>query len=137
MCPAGTAPDPRQVVVPLIAIGLQIPGVAFQELFCMAAALGRGIAIQDDRRKSILTTPEQPHERLGLGSAPFLIQYLDSCLICHCKVPFQQFAVKVIIHWLKIVLRTEDFFNFPGSASCQYRLIWARQPQRMTPFSLL
>ena len=28
-------------------------------------------------------------------------------------------------------------FDFPGSASCQYRLIWARQPQRMTSFSLL
>ena len=48
----------------------------------MAGAPGWGIAIQDDRRKSILTTPEQPHERLGLGSTPFLIQYLNSVSSC-------------------------------------------------------
>lgn len=30
-----------------------------------------------------------------------------------------------------------DFLDSPGSASCQYRLIYARQPQRMIPFSLL
>lgn len=70
----------------------------------MAAAPGRGIAIQDDRRKSIFTASEQPHERLGLGSTTFLVQYLNPGFICHCKAAFQQLTVEVIIHWLEIVL---------------------------------
>ena len=96
----GTASDPREVVVALIAIYFQISVVAFQKLLCMAAAPGRGIAIQDDCRKPVLTGAEQPHEWPGFGSALFLIQHLDSCFICHCKLTFQQFQVKVIIHLL-------------------------------------
>ena len=62
MCPTGAAPDPRQTVITLIAVRFQISAVAFQKLLCMAAAPGRGIAIQDDLRKSVLTASEQPHE---------------------------------------------------------------------------
>jgi len=62
MGPAGTALDPWQTVVPLITVGFQIPAVAFQEFLCLAAAPGRGITIQDECRKSILTASEQPHK---------------------------------------------------------------------------
>lgn len=62
MCSAGTALDPGQTVVPLITVGFQIPAVAFHEFLCMAAAPGRGITIQDERRKPILTASEQPHK---------------------------------------------------------------------------
>ena len=81
MCPAGAAPNPRQIVITLIAVSFQISAVAFQKLSCVAAAPGRGIAIQDNLRKSILTTSEQPHERLGLSPAAFLFQHLDPSLI--------------------------------------------------------
>ena len=117
MCPAGAAPDPWQIVIALIAVRFQISAVAFQKLFCMAAASGRRITIQDDHRKSILTASEQPHERLGLCSAAFLIQHLDSSLICHCKTAFHQLPMKVIIHRLKIVLRTVDDPVGKGSAA--------------------
>lgn len=36
-----------------------------------------------------------------------------------------------------LVLLSGDFRFFAGNASYQYRLIWARQPQRITFFSLL
>ena len=108
MCPAGAAPDPRQIVITLIAVRFQISAVSFQKLLCMAAAPGRGIGIQDDLRKTILATSEQPHERLGLCLTAFLFQHLDSRLICHCKTALQQLPMKVIIHWLEIVLRTVD-----------------------------
>ena len=56
--------------------------------------------------RSIHGTVEQPHERLCLDPPPFLIQYLDPCLIRHCKLTFQQLPVEVIIHWLQIFLGT-------------------------------
>ena len=56
------ASDPWKIVVSLISIRFQVSAVAFQELPCVTAAPGRGIAIQDDRRKSILAASEQPHE---------------------------------------------------------------------------
>ena len=71
MCPTGTASDPRQIVIPLIAVRFQISSVAFQKLLCMAAAPGPGIAIQeDDFRKPVLTASEQPHERLVWALRP-------------------------------------------------------------------
>ena len=48
--------------VSLISIRFQVSAVAFQELPRMAAAPGRRIAIQDDRRKPVLAASEQPHE---------------------------------------------------------------------------
>ena len=117
MRPAGAAPDSRQIVIALIAVRFQISAVAFQKLFCMAAAPGRRIAIQDDRRKSILAASEQPHERLDLCSAAFLIQHLDPSLICHCKTAFQQLPVEVIMHRLKIDLRTVEDPAGKGSAA--------------------
>lgn len=47
MRPAGAAPDPQKVVVTLVGVVFQISVVSFLELSCMAAAPGRGIAIQD------------------------------------------------------------------------------------------
>lgn len=58
MRPAGAAPDPRQMVITLIAVSFQISAVSVQKLLCMAAVPSRGIAIQDDLRKTILTTSE-------------------------------------------------------------------------------
>ena len=66
MCPTGAAPDPRQTVITLIAVRFQISAVAFQKLLCMAAAPGRGIAIQDDLRKSVLTASEQRKRKILL-----------------------------------------------------------------------
>ncbi len=45
---------------------------------------------------------------IGSGLSAFFVQYLDPGLICHCITTFQQFPVKVIIHWLEIVLRAVD-----------------------------
>ena len=62
MRPTGAASDPWKIIVSLISIRFQVSAVAFQKLFCVAATPGRGIAIQDDRRKPVLTASEQPHE---------------------------------------------------------------------------
>ena len=61
---------------------------------------------QDECWEHILTTVKKPHERLCLGPPPFLIQYLDPCLVCHCKFTFQQLSVKVIIYLLEIFPKT-------------------------------
>ena len=108
MRPTSAASDPWEIVVFLVSICFQVSAVAFQKLPRMAAVPGRGIAIQDDRRKPVLAASEQPHKWLSLGSAPFLVQYLNPGFICHCKASFQQLTVKVIIHWLEIVLWTVD-----------------------------
>ena len=62
MRPTRAASDPWEIVVSLISIRFQVSAVAFQKLPRMAAAPGRGIAIQDDRRKPVLAASEQPHE---------------------------------------------------------------------------
>ena len=62
MGPATAAPDIFQVVITLISICFQVSAVAFQKLSRMAAAPGRGIALQDDRRKPVLAASEQPYE---------------------------------------------------------------------------
>lgn len=67
MHPTGTGPDPRQIVVTLIAVSFQISAIDFQELFCVAATPGRRIAIQDNLWKTSLITSEQPYEQLGLN----------------------------------------------------------------------
>src|SRR5699024_11431833 len=53
---------------------------------------------------AISQLPSLPTRR----SADLLVQYLNPGLIRHCKAPFQQFTVEVIIHRLEIVLRTVD-----------------------------
>ncbi len=62
MRPVGTAFDIRQTIIALVAICFQISVKAVQEFPCMIPASGRGIPIQNDRRTTILTAPEQPHE---------------------------------------------------------------------------
>ena len=113
--PAGTPFDPWQAVITLIAVCFQISMVAIQELSCMTPAAGRRIAIQDDHWKAIFPTPEQPHERLALGSAPLFMQHLYAGLICHCKTTLQKLPVEVIIQWLEIMLCT---INDPVCKGC-------------------
>lgn len=62
MRPAGTTSDLRKIIVALISVRFKISVAAFQKLLYMAAAPGRGIALQDDRWKSIFTAAKQPHE---------------------------------------------------------------------------
>ena len=50
--------NPQQIVIALTAVSYQISAVAFQKLFCIAAAPDQRIAIQDDLQKSIRTTSE-------------------------------------------------------------------------------
>ena len=58
MCLAGEATNPRQIVIPQIAVSFRVSVVAFQKFLCVATAPGREIAIQDDLQKSILTALE-------------------------------------------------------------------------------
>ena len=70
----------------------------------MASASGWGIPIQNDCRETVLSAAEQPHKGLALSPAAFFFQHLDSGFICHSEAAPEQFPMKVIIHWLKVML---------------------------------
>lgn len=72
----------------------------------MVSAPCRRIAIKMYGRQTILSAPEQPHERLALCTACRFMEYLNPGLISHCKSALQQLTVKIIINQLEIVLRT-------------------------------
>ena len=72
------------------------------------AVPGRGVSKQEDRRTTVFSAAEHPHEGLRLRPSVRFFQYLHPGLICHGKAPFQEFTMEVIIHRPEILLRTVD-----------------------------
>ena len=77
MCPARAAFDIRQIVITLVSIGLQISTEPLQERCCMELCPCLCVMIEQDRRKSIFSTAEEPHPGICFRIALRLIQYLN------------------------------------------------------------
>lgn len=84
MRPAGAAPDTREIIIALITIRFQVSvRKTIKEINCIVSCPCFSVMVKDDRKQSILTRAEQPHERISFGISFRLLQYLYSCLICH------------------------------------------------------
>ena len=60
--PAGTSFDPGDFVVSLITVSFQVSLESIKE-FCRVISIpGRGVSIQEDRRKTVFSAAEHPHE---------------------------------------------------------------------------
>ena len=77
MCPARAAFDIRQIVITLVSVGLQISTEPMQERCCMELCPCLCVMIEQDRRKPIFSTAEEPHPGICFRIALRLIQYLN------------------------------------------------------------
>lgn len=83
MCPARAAFDIRQIVITLVSVGLQISTEPLQERCCMELCPCLCVMIEQDRRKPIFSTAEEPHPGICFRIALRLIQYLNpSFILC-------------------------------------------------------
>ena len=102
--PAGAAPDIGNFVVSLESVSHQVSAVPGKESRRIVAVPCWSVSIKDDRRKTVFTAPEHPHERLCLRSPVRFLQHLHPGLVSHGKTAFQQFAVEVPVKRLEILL---------------------------------
>ena len=77
MCPARAAFDIRQIVITLVSVGLQISTEPMQERCCMELCPCLCVMIEQDRRKPIFSTAEEPHLGICFRITLRLIQYLN------------------------------------------------------------
>jgi hypothetical protein len=97
-------PDIGIFVVSLESVSHQVAAVPGKESGRIVTIPRRSVSIKDDRRKTVFTAPENPHEGLGLRPPVRFLQHLHPGLVSHGKTAFQQLAVEVIVKGLEILL---------------------------------
>lgn len=111
MSPAGAAPDTREIIITLITIRFQVSvRKTIKEINCIVSCLCFRVVVKDDRRQSIFTWAELPHERISFEISFGLLQYLYSCLICHQLNP-----IPIIIPMNTLPLSKNFILNFISS----------------------
>ena len=106
MCPARAAFDIRQIVITLVSVGLQISTEPLQERCCMELCPCLCVMMEQDRRKPIFSTAEEPHPGICFRIALRLIQSLNKRPDKDQRCAQPERAVKIIINMTEVILGT-------------------------------
>ena len=64
--PTGTSLDSGDFVIPLVTVSLKVSLESIEEFCRVIAVPGRGVSKQEDRRTTVFSAAEHPHEGLRL-----------------------------------------------------------------------